>query len=188
MKKVISFILTVLLAFPMCSFSFASATQKEVFDDGSYITVGFGYDEDGDGVTDEEDASPESESNNGLYSFVKKILDLFRKIINFISGKKDVSRISKTKYVRYHDSAGNVLWTVYLTAAFSYDGEMSECTGVTYSYDIKDSDWSLLSAGCDKSSNTAKGTFKVRQYKLGVPLKQIEKTITIKCDKNGNIE
>lgn len=191
MKKLLSFVLCGLLAvLTLAPVSAAyTETEKQYFEDGSYITVGFGYDEgDGDLAEGSEDTQPES----GSLSFIERIISIFKKIIAYLFGKETEGTapktVSKTKYARYYDTNDNLLWSVYLTAEFSYDGENSSCTKVSVSADIKDSDWKLISSDCEKSGNKATGNFTVRQYKLGVPLKTIEKTLTLTCDKDGNVK
>lgn len=188
MKKVISLVLCALLVvLTLTPVSAAyTETEKQYFEDGSYITVG--YDEsDGDFGEITEDAE------SGSLSFFERIISIFKKIIAYLFGKETEEEtkpktVSKTKYARYYDTNDNLLWTVYLTAEFSYDGESAECTKVSVSQSIKDSDWKLISSDCEKSGNRATGDFTVRQYKLGVPLKTIEKTLTLTCDKDGNVK
>lgn len=152
-------------------------TENQYFEDGSYITVGF------------EDAEHESTNNN--FSFITQLINLLKKIIAYLTGKEVQSQtktVSKTKYAGYYDAKGNLLWSVYLTAEFSYNVEKAECTEASVSYNIIDSDRKLISSDCSKNNATATGTFLIRQYKLGVPLKSIEKILTLTCDTSGNVK
>lgn len=180
MKKIISLILCLLLL----SFTFVPAAEAvkitETFDDGSYIV------EDFEGEYVDTDAT---ESEEG---FIAKIINFIKRLLEFIFGKKEepteVQTTSATKYAEYYDKNGTLLWTVYLTAYFSYDGLDAECTASSVYYKVYDSDWSLTSMESTESENTAKGIFTMKQHKLGVPLKTVERTLTITCDKDGKLK
>lgn len=183
MKKVVSLILCFLLCmFSLAPITFAANEEKDFFEDGSYLTVGFGVDE----ADDDYEEETESES----ISFIARIIQIFRKIIAFLLGKDivEAQTVSKTKYAKYYDKNGNLLWAVYLSAEFSYNGEKANCTKVSVSHSIKDSDWKLLISDSEKFGNTATGSFTVQQYKLGVKLKTVERTLSLTCDKNGNVK
>lgn len=189
MKKVISLVLCMLVValplVPIVGVQAVTETAEEYFEDGSYLVVGF----DERGVINDSEESAE-------VSLFQKIIDMLKRILEYFFGKNEgpesdsvkTKSTSKTKYANYYDANGNLLWSIYLQGHFSYDGEKAECTHVSVSSNIKDSDWKLLSADGTKEGATATGTFSVRQYKLGVPLKTIEKTLTLTCDKNGNIK
>lgn len=175
MKRIIAFLISVvLLALPGFS-AYAAAADGEIIEcgeDGSYY------------VTAVSDKAPYEDENENELTFLTKLLELFKKIIAFLTGKQTVS---KTKYVSYYDSRGTLLWTVFLTASFTYNGKEAVCTGASVSHDIVDTDWKMQTAECSKAENTARGFFAVRQYKLGLPLKTIEKELTLRCDTKGNV-
>ncbi len=172
MKKIfcvfISFLITLL---PLVCLSYASTEINintiEYFEDGTYVVI------DICDVTKNENAD-----------MFEKIFEFFRKIIEFLTGNKTVS---KTKYASYYDSKGNLLWTVYLNADFSYNGKTSLCKSTSVTSDMYDGDWTVLSAVSEKSANTAFAEFSVQQSKLGVKLKTVNKQLTLICDKDGNI-
>lgn len=187
MKRFVGLILTVLMLLSAVPIASAASVESNVyFEDGSFISTGYGSPEDYweslDGV----------EESGGSVSFIKRIIDLIKAFIEKLFGKVEpenqIHTVSRTKYAAYYDSKGELLWTVYLTASFTFDGVGSECTAVSTRSDIKDGDWKLLSAESDKSESTAKGTFVMKQYKLGVPLKEIERVLTLTCDEKGNVK
>lgn len=193
MKRIIAVLLSVLMLFsafaPLC---IAAEEEREYFEDGSYIVVGYEFPrsehpDDGlgnDNVSpDGSDATPE-DGESKLSKILKPIIEIIRKIIELLTNQKSVS---KTKYASYYDSQGALLWTVHLTADFIYNGKSAVCSDVSAGCTLYDSDWKLVSGERSKSGNTASAHFTVRQYKLGVPLKAIEKTVTLTCDKDGNI-
>ncbi|MGN1194518.1 MAG: hypothetical protein ACI4SB_03455 [Acutalibacteraceae bacterium] len=177
MKRIIAMILcAVLLVVPLAPSAIAETvatpeTQTQYFEDGSYITVGFC------------EKPPVEESENTL-TFISRLLNMLKKLVALLSGQKSVSR---TKYVDYYDAKGNLLWEIYLTADFTYNGKSAKCTKASISHDIFDSDWKLISSSCTKNGATATGDFSLRQYKLGVPLKLIEKVLTLTCSADGQI-
>ena len=196
MKKTVSLLLCIMFTLfslvPAVRGISSAEESKEFFDDGSYVVTGFNDDETVDSDLDAEESTESS--------FIQKLIDLLKRILRFFFGEKVESKdekenntvkprtVSKTKYAKYYDSHDKLLWSVYLTGYFRYDGEKAECTDVSVYYDIKDSDWNLISAEGSKQENTATGRFIIRQYKLGVPLKLIEKELTLICDRNGYVK
>ncbi len=186
MRRTVALILTlVLLVLPLNLTAFA-VEKNEVFDDGSYISVGFL-----DNVGNDEDTDSE-DTVSGILALIKRIIS---KILEFFTGKKTENKtenkernIIRTKYITYYDKNGVMLWEVYLRGEFKYNGEKSECTCADIYYLIEDSDWEMSDCKATRSGSEARGEFRIRQYKLGVPLKTVEKTFTITCDKNGNVK
>lgn len=172
MKKFLSIFIAFIITFiPFCftagAEESAEISQTEYFEDGSYIT--------------EDTASAiENESTNVF----AKIFEFFRKLIEFFTGNKTVS---KTKYASYYDKNGTLLWSVFLEAEFSYNGKTSFCKKAKAYYETYDSDWEIVSCDYAAYGNTAIADFTVQQTKLGVKLKTVNKTLTLTCDKDGNI-
>ncbi|MBQ3137701.1 MAG: hypothetical protein IJB74_09510 [Clostridia bacterium] len=193
MKKTVSVLLCVLIS----AFSFipcvgAYQSDREYFDDGSYIMVSdeFPHVEiPGDGSFDDNvsiEGDFTSESSGDIISrFLKMIREFIGKVLALLINQKTVT---ETKYLSYYSSDGDLLWTVYLSADFTYNGKKSVCDDVKTFSIIYDSDWTLISREGTKNGSTASAYFKIRQNKLGVPLKTIERTVSISCDKDGNIK
>lgn len=177
MKKVLSLLLcAVLLLIPLAPCVAAEAENEidpgtgiEYFEDGSFLVFD---------ILEEEAATS--------MSFLQKLLNLFKKIFAFLLPEPEQT-VSKTKYAEYHAANGKCLWSISLATDFSYNGKTSACTNARISYKIYDSDWKLVSSSCSKNGATATGEFAFRQYKLGVPLKLIEKTLTLTCDADGRV-
>ncbi len=143
--------------------------EREYLEDGSYFVEVIN-----DGISNEKEEGIFMK----LFSFLKKLIDFFR-------GRKSVS---KTKYLNYYSSDNELLWTARLEGDFVYTKNSAECISSRFGMEIADSDWKLISSECDKNENTAEASFSVRQYKLSVPLKTIEKTLTLTCDTKGNVK
>lgn len=189
MKKAVAVLLSVMMLFSaFASCCFAKEKEKEYFEDGSYMIVSYesphsALPDDDDNVSGEGTGIPEDAESN-LSKILKPIIDFIKKIIKLLTNQETVRR---TKYASYYDSQGALLWTVHVTAEFIYNGKSSVCKDVRVSYVLYDHDWKLVSVDKSKKGNTASAQFTVRQNKLGVPLKTIEKTVTLTCDKDGNI-
>ena len=175
-KRIISMLLcAVLLLVPFAPFVSAENGVKpgagvEYFEDGSYLVFD---------ILEEEAYTSAT--------FLQKLLNLLKKIFAFLRPEPAQQTVSKTKYAEYNDANGKRLWSISLDADFTYNGKTSACTNARVTYKIYDSDWKNVSSSCSKSAATATGTFSMRQYKLGVPLKLIEKTLTLTCDANGKV-
>lgn len=168
MKKILSVILCFILLMPTVSVFAQELPQNETeyFDDGSYITVF---------TSDEE---------NEAAGFFMRIMEFFRKLIELFTGRKTVSG---TKYVNYYSSEDELLWSVKLKADFIYSKKEALCSDSVLTADIYDNDWQLLSSSNSEILNRAEADFKIRQYKLGVPLKTIERKLIITCDTDGKL-
>lgn len=177
MKKVLSLILcAVLLMIPLAPCVAAEPgtevrpeTEIEYFEDGSFMVFA---------ILEEEAATSAS--------FLQKLLNLLKKIFAFLFPEPEQT-VSRTKYAEYYDVNRKCLWSISLSADFSYNGKTANCTNARVFYKIYDSDWKLVSSSYSKNGATATGEFSFRQYKLGVPLKLIEKTLTLTCDANGRV-
>lgn len=91
---------------------------------------------------------------------------------------------SKSKSSHYYDGS-NKEWTVTLSATFSYTGSSATCKSATTSSKIYNDKWKVTSAVPSKSGNKATGTFTVKKYVLGIPVKTVNKTLTITCSNTG---
>lgn len=192
MKKLIA-ILLCCLVISLAVYPAVSATSVESdverFDDGSYITVTYvrppneikpPADDDSDGYWEDTDHAEEAVST------VTKIIRWLKNFLERLFARQKTT--TKTKYCNYFDSNGKLLWSVSLKATFTYNHRKAVCVSSEITCEIRDSDWKLISSEHSEDGNSAKGTFAVRQYKLGVPLKLIERTLTLSCDKEGNVK
>ncbi|MBE6791323.1 MAG: hypothetical protein E7535_09080 [Ruminococcaceae bacterium] len=170
MKKTISIFLSALTvlftALPVSALSVPE--EREYCEDGSYF------------VTTVSD-NLKNEAELGIFN---RILEFFRKIIEFFTGQKS---ISKTKYLNYYSSDGDLLWTARLKADFTYTKTSSVCTDSEFGIEIFDKDWTLLSAENSEKDNRAEALFSVKQRKLLVPLLTVSKKITLTCDNGGKV-
>lgn len=74
------------------------------------------------------------------------------------------------------------------TATFSYpSGSSAQCTAVSCSASVLSSNYAFAEKEVSKSGNCATGRFVIKRYYLGIAVETLEKTLTIICDKNGNI-
>lgn len=107
-----------------------------------------------------------------------------------VSIQKDYARsntVTETKTYKYYDSNHNLSWKASITASFTFNGVTASCTSVSKSTTIYNTAWKCTASSCSKSGATATGNFTFKHYVLGVPVKTINKTLTLTCDKNGNI-
>ncbi len=95
------------------------------------------------------------------------------------------STTTKTKYSSYYNSDGDLEWRVYLTGTFTYTGSSATCTKATKSYKIYDDHWKVTSSSASKSGNKATGNFTVKRYLAGIPIRTVNKSLTITCSKTG---
>ena len=142
----------------------------ETLEDGSYFVVAVGE-------RNQNEAAETHDPVARLIAFFQRLIRLLRK----------QQTVSKTKYVSYYDANGTLLWTLYLSADFIYNGKTAACDSVAVSFDILDADWRNLASAGSVNGDTAVGQFAMRQYKLGVPLKTVQKTLTLTCRPDGAV-
>ena len=188
MKKIVAFLLSTLLIFTALYPAVSAVSVEsdiERFDDGSYLTVT--YVSPPSDSTDEDywentDDAIEEDSPSVLTKLIRWLRDFFKKLF------AKQSTVIKAKYCNYFDSKGNCLWSVRLSGTFSYNHRKAVCLSSNITFDIRDNDWKLISSQHSEDGNSAKGAFAIRQYKLGVPLKFVEKELTLTCDKDGHVK
>ena len=89
--------------------------------------------------------------------------------------------------VEHYSASGTLEWTASLTATFSYTGSSARCTSVdNLSVRIFESGWSMVSKSSSKSGNTATGNITMR-YSTLTGTGNFPITLTLSCDKNGNL-
>lgn len=92
-----------------------------------------------------------------------------------------------TKGYKHYDSNDNLVWEASITASFTYNGTTANCSEASIAYHIYKNSWSLTSSNRSRSGATATGNFTFKNYVLGVPVKTINKTLTLTCSPNGTI-
>lgn len=90
------------------------------------------------------------------------------------------------KYV-YHDSNDNVSWEAKLSGTFIYTGESATCTTASCTVTVYDNQWYEVSKSTTRSGNAATTQLTMGRKFLGVTVEKPEYTITLTCDKDGNL-
>lgn len=99
------------------------------------------------------------------------------------TGHKDGSKTYNIK-----DSSGDIVASFTLKASFTYDTSGSAtCDSATYTTAVYKSGWSFTKAKAYRSGNTAYGEFTAVYKILGITTKTIEDSITLSCDRLGNL-
>ncbi len=93
--------------------------------------------------------------------------------------------ITKTKTTQLKNSSGSVLWSVSITATFTYDGSTSKCTSCTPSARVYASTWSIKNVTSSKSGNSATATAVATQTGSTGNTYDYTKSVTIKCSATG---
>lgn len=91
-----------------------------------------------------------------------------------------------TSYIR-RGSSGQTLWTATLSGSFTYNGSSATCTASSLSFSMSDSHYYVVSSTPSKNGNTAVGDFTIGYKILGVTYSTESYTITLSCDKDGNL-
>ena len=109
-----------------------------------------------------------------------------------ITIQESASRVSyvKTgsKTYTYRGASGDLEWEAVLSCSFLYDGTTSTCTGGICQVTIYDDDWYEYANSTTRSGATATTelTMALRGI-FGITTGKYNYTITLTCDKNGNL-
>lgn len=87
-----------------------------------------------------------------------------------------------------HNASGEPQWEFTLKGIFTVDpGVSSVCTSATYSYDIYNTNWIYNRATSYYTGNQAIGEAEFIRKLLGITVERETCTLTLTCDKNGNL-
>lgn len=95
--------------------------------------------------------------------------------------------VSGSKVKNYYDSKGTLCWQFVLNGSFSYTGSSATCTSSTCSVSIYSQGWYVISKNASKSGNTASANATMGESSGGVLANQVSASLTLRCDKNGNL-
>lgn len=95
--------------------------------------------------------------------------------------------ISGSKVRNHYDSKGTLCWQFVLNGSFSYTGSSATCTSSTCSASIYSQGWYVISKNASKSGNTASANATMGESSGGVLANQVSASLTLRCDKNGNL-
>lgn len=87
----------------------------------------------------------------------------------------------------HRNSSGTIQWEATLNAHFYCNGSISSCTAASLSIQFSNGNYYEVSRSVSKSGNTATADFTIGYKFLGITLRQNDYTLTLSCDKNGNL-
>lgn len=102
-------------------------------------------------------------------------------------GTRASGSVSGSKPYTYYDSDGVAQWKATLTGSFTYNGSSATCTSSSVDVTIYNSTWYVSSKSAGKSGNTATASVTMGKKMLGVTVTTKSASISLTCDKNGNL-
>lgn len=134
--------------------------------------------------------SAASQADSIVISVTRQYLDdnsYFESVIT--TDGNALSRSSKTssKTTTYYNADDEAMWYAKVTGTFSYNNSTSSCTSATASAGSYHDLWKISDKSASRSGNTAKATVTAKHYYLMVPIDTVTKTVTLSCDKYGNL-
>lgn len=87
----------------------------------------------------------------------------------------------------YYSPSGELCWTATLAATFHYTGSSATCTSAVCTTTIYNSSWYEVSKTTTRSGGTATTNLTMGKSVLGIQTQTVSRTITLTCDKDGNI-
>ena len=93
------------------------------------------------------------------------------------------------KYLIFRDNDQNKVWEVDFDVTFKVtEGVSATCTAASFSAPIiYDDSWRYITNSVSKNGSSASGTITMKKYFLGLPIRTEKPTITVTCDKYGNL-
>ena len=95
--------------------------------------------------------------------------------------------ITGNKEYYQSDGSGNTICKATLTGSFTYNGTSSSCTGASCNVTIYNSSWSTKSVNAYTSGNSAIADVVIERKFLFITLETINFSITLSCDRYGNL-
>lgn len=125
-------------------------------------------------------------NNNTTYEYFDDgtmlVTSITEELTNRSSGTKSAH---KSQY--YCDSNGNKLWSVTVSGTFTYTGSSSKCTKASVNTTVYNSDWKITNSTASHSGNSATATATAKKYYLSTIISTKPLSVTLSCDKNGNL-
>lgn len=109
----------------------------------------------------------------------------FETVISSTNARSSIKNASKT--TTYKNADGDSLWYVKVTANFDFNGSTSKCTAASASAGSYTKVWKILDKRASRSGNSGSATALAGSYMGGLFVGSVTKTITLSCDKNGNL-
>ena len=94
--------------------------------------------------------------------------------------------LTKTKTMYYKNQSGTVLWSLSITATFTYDGKSAKCIRCSHDTSVLEKGWSIKSCSSSKSGNSATVRC-VAAHVVNSSTKDFSTSITIQCSKDGKV-
>ena len=95
--------------------------------------------------------------------------------------------ITRIKESIYYDASGVEQWRMKLTASFFYNGTTSYCTSCSVTYTIQNTAWHFDGKQENIDGNVAFGSLTMVKKFLGITIKTVTRSLTLTCDKDGNV-
>lgn len=106
-------------------------------------------------------------------------------IIKYTNARSTVIGAAKT--TTYKSDAGKALWYAKVTCDFYFDGSTSYCTSARASAGSYSDVWKILNKSSSKLSNHGSATVEAGCYLNSTLIGKVTRTVTLYCDKNGNL-
>ena len=122
-----------------------------------------------------------SNFNNDYY--LETVITDANPTFSFSTLQSNSHTITKTKTTNIKNTNGAILWSVSITATFTYDGSTSRCISCSPSAETYSSSWTIQSTSSSKSGNSATAIATANYASL----KNYTQSVTISCSKIGTV-
>ncbi len=98
-----------------------------------------------------------------------------------------LNTITRTKTAYVKNSAGAIMWSVSITATFTYNGSTATCIKCSDSTTCPSQTWDILTSSSSRSGNTATAKASATHTTPDGILKCYNQSVTITCSPSGVI-
>lgn len=105
----------------------------------------------------------------------------------FIGRTRASGSVSGSKTYTYYAGDGNTQWKATLSGSFTYSGSSAVCTSSSVDVTIYDSSWYTISKSSSKSGHSASGFVTMGEKLGGLTVTRVPVSMSISCDKDGNL-
>lgn len=95
--------------------------------------------------------------------------------------------ISGGKTYQYKNSNGELQWKAVLNGMFTYTGSSATCTSSSCNVTIYNTSWYQVTKTTGKRGATATAELTMGYKVLGITAKKVPISMTLTCDKDGNL-
>ena len=111
----------------------------------------------------------------------------FYETITYVNNEMTRGSRTSSKITTFYNGDKKAMWYVKVTATFTYNGSTSKCTSATADAESYVNTWRIDRKSASRGGNSATATATAQRLVAGTVVETVTKSVTLSCDKNGNL-